>query len=158
LATAIKPEVASLPLTLKHFIIFCSYIFQDMKVLACACVHERMAVTELLFLFRTRQDLRSMYYAKLSLITLCCLFEDDTVNEMCHSDQLLCVIPYYQVLPLPARTRTHARSPGLRLTLYPYTAAKESHTRVAQGTASAGHHFGCAPPLHASEPEEEASF
>jgi hypothetical protein len=38
-----------------------------------------------------------MYYAKLSLITLCCLFEDDTVNEMFHSDQLLCVIPYYQV-------------------------------------------------------------
>jgi hypothetical protein len=51
-----------------------------------------------------------MYYAKLSLITLCCLFEDDTVNEMCHSDQLLCVIPYYQVLPLPRaheRTRVH---------------------------------------------------
>jgi hypothetical protein len=65
-------DVPSLPLTLKQFIIFCSYIFQDMK------------------------DLRSMYYAKLSLITLCCLFEDDTVNEMFHSDQLLCVIPYYQ--------------------------------------------------------------
>ncbi len=48
-------------------------------------------------LFCVVKDSRSMFYARLSLVTLCCMFEDDQVNQLAHDEKYKCVIPFYQV-------------------------------------------------------------
>ncbi|KAL6073252.1 Armadillo-like helical domain-containing protein 3 [Balamuthia mandrillaris] len=68
----VKKSQNRCPPVLEHFFTFCSYIFQDVK------------------------DQRSVCYAKLCLIILSCVFEDDAVNDILHDPQYQCNAAIFQ--------------------------------------------------------------